>query len=204
VPDGTRKPVITLAPEEIDLARGLLDALGIETRRPEQPRIGVHPGGKWEVKRWPARYFAGLVRLLNERWDGAVVVFTGPGEEKYTEELRALVGEAAVFAPVLPVRAVASVVSLLDGLVVSDGGIMHLSVAVGTPTVGIFGSAEPDIWFPYGRFGPYAPAFVPMECRPCHQHVCPLGHTDCLNKLTAESVADTLRGVMARGNGGDI
>jgi lipopolysaccharide heptosyltransferase II len=204
VPATPRKPVIALAPEEIDLARGLLDALGVETRRPDRPRIGVHPGGKWEVKRWPAHAFADLVRLLNDRWDGTVVVFTGPNEERYTEELRGLVGEVAAFVPVLPVRAAAAAMSLLDGMVACDGGIMHLSVAVGTPTVGIFGSAEPDIWFPYERFGPYAPAFVPIQCRPCHRHICPLGHRDCLNSLSAEAVADTLRDVMSRRRGGGI
>jgi heptosyltransferase-2 len=95
------------------------------------------------------------------------------------------------------VRTVAAVLSLLDGVVVSDGGIMHLAVAVGVPTVGVFGSAEPDIWFPYKALGPFAPALVPLECRPCHRHVCPLGHTDCLNKLTPETVLETLRGVLS-------
>jgi lipopolysaccharide heptosyltransferase II len=193
-----RKPVVTLAPEEIELARGLLDALGVETRRPQRPRIGIHPGGKWEVKRWPAEYFAALVEVLARQWDSTVIALSGPDEERYTSELQARVGDAAVFVPVLPVRAVASVLTLLDGMVVSDGGIMHLSVAVGTPTVGIFGSAEPDIWFPYERFGPYAAAFVPMECRPCHRHVCPLGHTDCLKRLAPERVAETLRTVVSR------
>jgi lipopolysaccharide heptosyltransferase II len=193
-----RRPVIALAPEEIELARGLLEALGVETRRPDRPRIGLHPGGKWEVKRWPVSAFAGLAKLLAEQWDGTVVVLTGPGEERFTQELRERAGQSMVVVPDLPVRAVAAVISLLDGMVVSDGGIMHLSVAVGTPTVGIFGSAEPDIWFPYESFGPYAPLVVPMECRPCHQHVCPLGHTDCLNRITPEMVAERLRTVMSR------
>jgi len=200
-----RKPVVTLAPDEVELARGLLEAVGVETRRPNRPRIGLHPGGKWEVKRWPAPAFAELAGLLAEQWDSTVVVFTGPGEEGYTQMLRERVGAAAAFLPELPVRAAASVLSLLDGMVVSDGGVMHLSVAVGTPTVGIFGSAEPDIWFPYEKFGPYAPLSVPMECRPCHQHVCPLGHTDCLNRITPDLVADALRRVMSGERlGGDI
>lgn len=192
-----RRPVVTLAPDEIELARELLDAVGVETRRPNRPRIGVHPGGKWEVKRWPVPAFARLVDLLAGEWDSSVIALTGPGEERFTEELRELVGDAAVVVPELPVRAVASVMSLLDGMVVSDGGIMHLSVAVGTPTVGIFGSAEPDIWFPYEKYGPYAPVLVPMECRPCHRHVCPLGHTDCLNRVSPDLVAEALRAVVS-------
>jgi lipopolysaccharide heptosyltransferase II len=203
VPAVERKPVITLAPDEVELGRGLLDAVGVETRRPNRPRIGLHPGGKWEVKRWPAPAFAELVALLAEQWDSTVVVFTGPGEEEYTQQVRERVGDAAAFLPELPVRAAASVISLLDGMVVSDGGIMHLSVAVGTPTVGIFGSAEPDIWFPYEKFWPYRPLSVPMECRPCPQHVCPLGHTDCLNRITPDLVADALRRIMSGGRAGD-
>ena len=198
-----RKPVVTLAPDEVDLGRGLLDAVGVETRRPNRSRIGLHPGGKWDVKRWPVPAFAGLVNLLADKWDSTVVVLTGPGEEGHTEQLRERVGDAAVFLPALPVRAAATVMSLLDGMVVSDGGIMHLSVAVGTPTVGIFGSAEPDIWFPYERFGPYTPLSVPVDCRPCHQHVCPLGHTDCLNRITPDMVADALRRTMSGARAGD-
>lgn len=196
---GPATPVLPLEPGEIELANDLLGALGIETLRPERPRIGVHPGGKWEVKRWPVAAFAHLADLLADRWNATVLAFTGPGEAHYTEELKALAGERVTVVPELPARAVAAMLSLLDGVVVSDGGIMHLSVAVGTPTVGIFGSAEPDIWFPYESSGAYAAAFVPMDCRPCHRHVCPLGHTDCLNSLTPDAVAETLRGVMSGG-----
>ena len=63
---------------------------------------------------------------------------------------------------------------------------MHVAVAVGTPTIGIFGSAEPDIWFPYEQYGPYIPAYVPITCRPCHSHVC--SHISCLYKLTVDTV----------------
>ena len=190
-------PALALGPGEIELASGLLGALGIETRRPDRPRIGLHPGGKWDVKRWPVASFAGLADLLTDSWNATVVAFTGPGEARHTEELKALAGDRVKVLPELPVRAIAAALSLLDGVVVSDGGIMHISAAVGTPTVGIFGSAEPDIWFPYESSGPCAAAFVPMDCRPCHRHECPLGHTDCLNLLTPDAVADTLRGVMS-------
>jgi heptosyltransferase-3 len=32
----------------------------------------------------------------------------------------------------------------------SDGGPMHFSVAVGTPTVGLFGKTDPRLWGPWG------------------------------------------------------
>jgi lipopolysaccharide heptosyltransferase II len=206
VPLEACKPALTVSPVEVEAARDLLERSGVETRRPDRPRIGIHPGGKWEVKRWPVSSFVRLGRTLRDNWDADVVVFTGPGEARFTDLVADEAGEAGDGVSVLPeinVRLVAAVLSLLDGMVVSDGGIMHLSVAVGTPTVGLFGSAEPDIWFPYGTMGPFAAAYVPIECRPCHQHVCPLGHTACLADLTPESVAESLQRVLA-GQGGAL
>ncbi len=156
----------------------------------EHPVIGVHPGGKWPVKRWPARHFASLVERLRAEFGADVIVFTGPGEEDATEAVRDAVGDGARYAPAMGVRELASVISGLDAMVACDGGVMHVSVAVGTPTVGIFGSSEPDVWFPYEKEGAYRAAFVALPCRPCHRHVCPLGHTNCLNELTVEAVAD--------------
>ena len=192
------KPVLAPSEREIESARDLLGQLGIETRRPDGPRIGIHPGGKWEVKRWPAGAFAEMTGILKRDWNADVVAFSGPGDSAHTNKLREAAGDTVVILPELPVRSVAAVLSLLDGMVVSDGGVMHLSVAVGTPTVGIFGSAEPDIWFPYESFGPYAVAAIELECRPCHRHRCPLGHTDCLNRLTPEIVLGKLRDVLGR------
>jgi heptosyltransferase-2 len=82
-----------------------------------------------------------------------------------------------------------------------DGGVMHLAAALGTPTVGIFGSSEPEVWFPYTGSGPYAAAYIDVPCRPCHQHVCPLGHTRCLNELGAAQVATQVMQVLKQGRG---
>lgn len=156
--------------------------------------VGIHPGGKYEVKRWPVDYFADLAVRLVERSGLAVVVFIGPGEEAHQAALRARLGARAVYLPPLPLRETAAAIGALDGMAASDGGIMHVSVAVGTPTVGLFGSSEPDVWFPYAPFGPFVPAYAPIECRPCHQHTC--DHLSCLRGLTPEMVEEKLLAVM--------
>lgn len=188
------KPELTLSSEEKRGARGRLGEFGVSADK--GPLIGLHPGGKWEVKRWPVDQFATLGKNLADRHGFQLVVLIGPGEEAYQDELRDNLGESAVYLPTFPIRETAAVVEALDALVISDGGIMHVSVAVGTPTVGIFGSAEPDIWFPYERYGPYVSAFIPIECRPCHSHVC--GHISCLRNLTAEMVEENLLDVLGR------
>jgi lipopolysaccharide heptosyltransferase II len=187
------KPVIEIGPDERASAREKLASLGVT---PDRPAVGIHPGGKWVVKRWPVTSFADLSLALAERLGTQVVVLTGPGEEEHTAALADRLGTSACRVPALPVRQVTAVLSELDAVVVSDGGIMHLSAAVGTPTVGIFGSSEPDVWFPYESYGPYRAAWIGIECRPCHRHVCPYGHTDCLNRLHPEMVLDHVASVL--------
>ncbi len=195
------KPVYDPAPGDVDEARSLLVSKGIERSRSEGGPllVGIHPGGKWEVKRWPARHFASLIERVEKTSGANVVVLTGPGESGATDELLAECGADVVKLPVLPIRKTAGLLAHLDAMVVGDGGIMHLAVAVGTPTVGIFGSSEPDIWFPYEPFGPFESASIEMECRPCHRHVCPLGHTNCLNQLSVDAVLEKLHRVLEKG-----
>ncbi|MEJ2721941.1 MAG: glycosyltransferase family 9 protein, partial [bacterium] len=190
-PPGPVKPALRISDSERESAGAVLRSAGIDSAR---PTVGVHPGGKWMVKRWPTDKFAELIERLGSH-GLQIVVLIGPGEEIYQSKLRGMVGDRAVYLPTLPIRETAAVIDSLDGMVVCDGGIMHISVAVDTPTVGIFGSAEPDIWFPYEDFGPFTPAFVDIECRPCHRHEC--DHISCLRGLNAETVEERLRGVMA-------
>ena len=186
------KPSLAIGAEEARAADRLLPAT--------RPRIGIHPGGKWSVKRWPTEKFVALIEILQAAAD--VVVFTGPDERDATARVRERVGASiakrVTFLDVLPIRTLAAVMSRLDAMVACDGGVMHVAAAVGTPTVGIFGSSEPAVWFPYEGAGWYRAAYIDVECRPCHQHECPLGHTRCLNDLEPALVAAHVRDVMRR------
>jgi heptosyltransferase-2 len=66
---------------------------------------------------------------------------------------------------------------------------------LGAPQVAIFGSSSPlhtpplsdkavVLWLK--NDAAYQP---PLDCAPCFERVCPLGHTRCLNDITPERVA---------------
>jgi lipopolysaccharide heptosyltransferase II len=192
--DIPRVPALRIGEAERERAETILASAGAGSG---PLRVGLHPGGKWDVKRWPAGSFAQLGRMLKEQMGATPVVFTGPGERRHTDAVREALGDAATYLDVLSVRESAAVISRLDAMVVSDGGVMHIAVATGTPTVGIFGSAEPGVWFPYESFGPYRAAYTELSCRPCHKHECPLRHTNCLNELGAGQVLSSVQTVLA-------
>lgn len=191
---GDHRTEIFIAPEEKRWAREFLHALNIDG---SQPLVGLHPGATWPNKRWPEKYFAELARQLCER-NMQVLITQGPGEDNIVMEvmrqisppqLSAARHQAITLLPVLSLRQLASVQQQMQVFVSNDCGVMHLAVAAGTSTIGLFGPSQPQIWFPYDQRAGHLALWQPVECRPCHQNFCPLGHLDCQNKLEPARVA---------------
>jgi heptosyltransferase-3 len=184
-------PRVYLAEEELNEAASILE----RTVGSRSSIIAMHPGGTWPAKRWGVSSFAALARMIRERLGSDLVLVAGPGEREIAEAVRNEAGDGAHVLPSMPVRQIASIIGCCDAVVANDGGIMHLSVALTRPTVGVFGPTEPDIWFPYTDGGPYAVATVGEDCAPCYRHACE--DTKCLERLTPDSVYEKLESVLA-------
>ena len=158
------------------------------------------PGAEFgPAKRWPARHFSELAAQLD-----ATVVLLGSGKEA------ALCDEIA--APVNAVQAgrclnLAGKTSLPQALaliaasrstVSNDSGLMHVAAALGVPQVAIFGSSSPLHTPPLSDKARVLwlkndPAYQPpLDCAPCFARECPLGHTRCLNDISAARVLQAL------------
>lgn len=79
---------------------------------------------------------------------------------------------------------------LSQGTVANDSGIMHLSAALGTPTLGIFGSSSPDLTSPLGPRTDHV--YENVECSPCFERYCPLDEDRyrCLESIESDLVID--------------
>jgi ADP-heptose:LPS heptosyltransferase len=95
-----------------------------------------------------------LAVALQERRRGEVLVVSPPGEEEQAHRIAEEAGGLRVLPP-LGLRALFGVLSQAALYVGNDGGILHAAVALGTPSLGLFGPTEPEIWFPYEKLGPY-------------------------------------------------
>jgi len=181
---GDQRTEIFVAAEEKKWAHDFLNRLSIDRTR---PLVGLHPGATWPNKRWPEKYFAELAEKLRAQ-NIQVLITQGPGEDAIVAAVRRQCSAHVVPLPVLSLRRLASVLQRLNVFVSNDCGVMHLAVAVGTSTVGLFGPSQPEIWFPYDQNHGHLALWQPIACRPCHQNFCPLGHLDCQNKLDVERV----------------
>ena len=183
-----------------DLERGEGRARLDEALPAGTPRVGLHPGNRWPAKRWPESRFAALARAI-PRLKARVVVLGGPGEEDLARRV-ASGAEAGEDAPVLaglPLRESWSVIAALDALVTVDGSPIHAGPAVGTPTVGILGPTEPEIWFPYGAEEGHQVLSREIWCRPCHRHEC--ARMDCLDWISVGDALHAVSRALAHGGG---
>jgi heptosyltransferase-2 len=146
------------------------------------------PGAEYgPAKRWPAAHFAALAGQLE-----LPVVLLGSGKEfALCEEIAApanaakagqcinLAGKTSLAFAFCAIAAAKKVVS-------NDSGLMHVAAAFGVPQIALFGSSSPlhtpplndlaqVIWLK--NSASYQP---PLDCSPCYQRDCPLGHTRCL------------------------
>jgi ADP-heptose:LPS heptosyltransferase len=112
------------------------------------PVIGIHPGAKSRVRRWPAANFARLVDMMSMRL-GAEIVLTGMPEEDAVREVREMTSASVLdLSGRTSLGTLAAVLKSLDLLIVGNTGPAHLAEAVGTPTVRIWDLEEPGRWEP--------------------------------------------------------
>jgi lipopolysaccharide heptosyltransferase II len=167
-----------------------------DTQTDRNPRLVVlHVGATWPAKQWGAEQYAKLASLLVRSAGVRILLTGGPRDEATLMEVEEKSQRTARRAGALTLRELAALLSLADAFVGNDGGPMHISAAVGTPTVGIFGPGEEQIWFPYPESLGHRALREDVPCHPCHLNVCNRpgeSSMECMKKLTPERVLDAV------------
>ncbi|HEX8129156.1 MAG TPA: glycosyltransferase [Pyrinomonadaceae bacterium] len=152
--------------------------------------IALHPGCKpdWPWKKWHG--FDELARL----WPEVAIIGTEAdllNGETYFRSAFAWPEQARNFVGTLDLPDTAALIRQCAALVSNDSGLMHLGVAVGTPTFGIFGITSPEReMIPSRKMFPVTKKLAcEAACRKqawgrrdCEQHLA------CLKTLSAEEV----------------
>jgi len=163
-----------------------------------QSHVVFAPGAEYgPAKRWPAIHFAELARGL----DRPVVLLGSAKEAALCDEIERsagagrcvnLAGRTSLLEAFAIIAAAAAVVS-------NDSGLMHVAAAFGVDQVALFGSSSPLHTPPLNERAQVVwlkqdPAYQPpLDCAPCFQRECPLGHTRCLVDITPERVGRLVR-----------
>lgn len=192
---GHNLTLATTADADAAVARRLV-SLDIGDRR---PLVVISPGAKFGASKcWPPERFAAVAdRLVDER-GASVVVTCGPGEEPLAQSIgRSMNRQGFVMdEPRLTLGELKSLVRRSDLLLCNDTGPRHFAKAFGVPVVTVFGPTHPE-WthtdYPHERI-----VRVDVDCGPCQQKACPLGHLDCLMAVSVDAVFDAAAALIDR------
>lgn len=111
------------------------------------PVVAFAPGAVGPGKAWPPVRYAELARLLTAA--GVTVwVLGGPNEKSIASVIRESGGEQVHDLTGNDLRNAILALKAADLAVTNDSGLMHISAAIGTPTVAIFGPTSPRLWAP--------------------------------------------------------
>ena len=161
-----------------------LTELGLE--RPARI-VAFCPGAEFgPAKRWPAAHFATLARQLAEQ--GCTIwLFGSPKDHAVAEEISELApGLCRNLCGATSLTQAVDLLALAELVVCNDSGLMHVAAALDRPIVALYGSSSPGFTPPLSDQADILS--LKLECSPCFKRECPLGHLDCLNKLSAEQV----------------
>lgn len=153
--------------------------------------VALNPGAAFgPAKRWPSLYFSELARRLVDQGGAKVIVLCGPSERGFArfiadgshrprqvksldqEEVSIGLTKALIRRSVL--------------LVSTDSGPRHFAAAFGVPVVSLFGPTH--IEWTDTHFSGEIMLQKKLDCGPCQQRVCPLGHLRCMTELTVDTV----------------
>jgi ADP-heptose:LPS heptosyltransferase len=161
----------------------------------------VHPGSRSPARIWPMERFAAVCDRVQDDLGVQVVLVGGPGDRRLLTEIRGLARTHVMVVDEPPsLTRLAALARASTALLCHDSGPMHVSAAVDTPVVALYGSQNPVLFRPHGDG--HTQLVPPMPCSPCAApDACVPGdsyRTYCVRRITVDQVFGAVRAAVSR------
>lgn len=175
--------------------QSLLARCGVEA---DEPYIVLAPFAGYPAKELSVDKWCEIARSLSADTGMRLVVSGTTGNRADAEVIASAAGGLGVnLAGEISVKELVCLMSDARATVCVDSSPMHISAAVGTPTVALFGPTDPNMWGPYRV--PHRIISVQCDCvRPCRRMRC--ADSKCLDPISAADVTAATKDLLASGN----
>jgi len=158
--------------------------------------VGLCPGAAYgPAKRWLPGRFIEVNKRICDHHPAKFMVFGGEGDEEPCSVVADGIGEKATnLCGKTTLRELAALIDRCAVVISNDSGSMHLAAAIGTPTIGIFGSTDP------ARSAPPENCTVikkEIACSPCSRRECPTDFR-CMTSISAEEIFRKVTEILSR------
>lgn len=188
---------LTVYDDEREAIREYLSQYGIGAN---QPYFCIHPGSGTWVKQWKNELWAKVADTLIDQLDAQVVFTGGNGERALVDDIQnRMEHKSYTTAGDLNIEQLGALYDNAMVVLGPDSGPLHLAAAVKTPTVALFGPADPIEFAPRGDKNHHMIVTSPIGCRPCR--VLDWGDDDpenhpCIREITIGQVLEAARMVV--------
>ena len=161
----------------------------------DQPIAVFCPGAEYgPAKRWPAACYANIAQRL-QRHGYAVWLIGSAKDQPVADEIKQLAGAQCInLCGRTDLNDAIALLACAQLVISNDSGLMHLAAALDRPMLALFGSSSPQFTPPLSAHAQVVK--LDIECSPCFKRECPLGHFNCMTKLTPDHVWNELQLLM--------
>ncbi|MBN1779842.1 lipopolysaccharide heptosyltransferase II [bacterium] len=181
-----------LFPSEAETA-GMLEKTGSTENK---SFLVFAPGATHWTKRWPAAYYHEVAAFFCGLGLSVMVVGGKNDTSACLEVCRGLPETCRNLCGRLSLMETAALIKRARAVVTNDTGVMHITGAVGTPVVCVFGPTTVHLGFFPFRSDSTVIEDPGLSCRPCSFHgtsQCPRKHFRCMKEIRPEQVIRAVR-----------
>lgn len=180
-------------------AEKILSKFGIN---PNELILGIHPGCTLShlFRRWPADNFIATAKQFCDEFNGKVIVFGGPDEEAEVLRIRRQLHDVNAGIATGHIKEVSALIKCCSIFLTNDSGFMHISQAVGVPTVAIYGPTKPEKFDNLYTNSHFVRLRGNIPCEPClgtkRVKECGSNVPKCITTVTVEQAYAVLKGLL--------
>ena len=142
----SEEPEMFVSPTAQGWADDFLASVGVSSDR---PLIGLNPGSGSESRRWSKAGFAQVGDRLHQKYDAQIFITAGDAEGSLPHDVAGLMSCSPVIVTGITPMQLGAILQKCRLYISNDTGPMHMSTAVKSPTIALFGASNPQQWGPH-------------------------------------------------------
>jgi ADP-heptose:LPS heptosyltransferase len=160
------------------------------------PLIVIHPFSAWEYRQWSLKNYFTFANELLQAFDGLVVLLGSKEEWQKVNSSFQQMPQRMIRFDEIDVAEMFVVIYMASLFVGNDSGPLHLASACGTPAIGLFGPAAPELTGT--KSGQNVYIYHRVECSPCRQVQCIRSENPCMDLITVQEVLEVAKSMLKK------
>ncbi len=158
--------------------------------------VGIIPAGGWASKRCPPEKWIDICKEIIQKLNYTVLILWGPGDEEDANFIKSSFEKNCILSPETNLTKMAALISKCNLILANDSGPMHISAALGVPTLGLFGPTDPQKHGPFSENSDYL-IISDLHCIICNKLECPF-NKECFYQMDIEEILNKCLNLLSK------